>query len=253
MVRWDPLAIYVTIAIYEYIQDPKVTQPFATRTPTKDKHMTINCNSNVKCSWAGTHLPNRPIPSALWLEPLLILNIIYTKVVDKSLVDEATKHDYLRFFDIYSSVVVQRLRKSPKKNQREMLEPNNAFLFLLSCSLSPLLLCNFSLHFLQTFFFPNLSENPSSRLLQSFSFSSSFKTSHKTPFSHSPSPLLFSQPLARFSFFFCSFFKNQFSATPYSIFLFFKSEFSLFLFFSSSNLNPLPENLSHFFQTSLAF
>ena len=110
--------------------------------------MTINCNSNVKCSWAGTHLPNRPIPSALWLEPLLILNIIYTKVVDKSLVDEATKHDDLRFFDIYSSVVVLRLRKNPKKNQREMLEPNNAFLFLLSCSLS---LPSFSVISLSTF------------------------------------------------------------------------------------------------------
>ena len=82
------------------------------------------------------------------------------------------------------------------------------------CSYSPALsLPSFSVISLSTFcrlFFFQTSLKTLPLDSCSLSFSSSFKTSHKTPFSHSPSPLLFSQSLARFSFFFCSFFKPVF-------------------------------------------
>lgn len=30
--------------------------PLTTRTATKDEHVTVNCNSNMECSWTWTHL-----------------------------------------------------------------------------------------------------------------------------------------------------------------------------------------------------
>ena len=60
-------------------------------------------------------MPIRSILTAFWLEPQLILKIVYTKVTDKLLVDEATEHNDLRFSDIYSSVAASRLRNSPSE------------------------------------------------------------------------------------------------------------------------------------------
>lgn len=50
-----------------------VHKPFATITPTKDEHVTINCNSNVKCPWAWTYLVLRPTSSALRLKPKFVI------------------------------------------------------------------------------------------------------------------------------------------------------------------------------------
>lgn len=46
--------------------------PLATGTPTKDEHMTINHNSNVKGSRAWTDLSIRAT-SALWLKPQFVI------------------------------------------------------------------------------------------------------------------------------------------------------------------------------------
>lgn len=43
--------------------------PIATKTPTKNEHVTINCNSDVKCAWSWTYLSVRATACALWLKP----------------------------------------------------------------------------------------------------------------------------------------------------------------------------------------
>ena len=156
MVRWDPLAIYVTIAIYEYL-GPK-SHP----------------NAHQRQSIAIAMWNARGLGPTCLTDPFPVLSgwnhylfsISYTQRLLINLLSTRPPNTTILDFSIFTAAWSFRgWGRVPRKIKGRCSNPIMHF-----CSYSPALsLPSFSVISLSTFcrlfFFPNLSENPSSRLL----------------------------------------------------------------------------------------